>query len=68
MVSKWFYDTFAVYFHAHRLAFSTKMHSILRQNAPFSAANSPETGANCGFMQCTFILTVFTTNPILHQN
>ena len=33
MVSKWFYDTFAVYFHAHRLAFSSILTCIQHQNA-----------------------------------
>ena len=38
MVSKWFYDTFAVYFHAHRLAFSSILACIQHQNALHFAA------------------------------
>ena len=32
------------------------------------AENSPKSAANCGFMQCVFILYALTTNPFLHQN
>ena len=49
-------------------AFCTKLHCILRQNAANLAKNGPKAGANCGFMQCVFILPAFTTNPFLHQN
>jgi len=48
--------------------FCTKMHRILHQNAMNFAENSPKSAANCGFMQCAFILYAFTTNPFLHQN
>ena len=51
-----------------RTAFCTKLHCILRQNAANLANNGPKAGANCGFMQCVFILPAFTTNPFLHQN
>ena len=32
------------------------------------AENNPKPAANCGFMQCVFILYAFTTNLFLHQN
>jgi len=49
-------------------AFSTKTHSIYRQNALLFAANSPETGANGGLFKYKFILPHAHANPILHQN
>ena len=37
------------------LAFCTKMQCVLQHIAQYYAANSPKAGANCSFMQCTFI-------------
>ena len=58
----------ALRFAPKRTVFCTKMHRILHQNAMNFAENSPKSAANCGFMQCAFILYAFTTNPFLHQN
>ena len=58
----------ALRFAPKRTVFSTKMHRILHQNAMNFAENNPKPAANCGFMQCAFILYAFTTNPFLHQN
>jgi len=43
------------------LAFSTKMQCVLQHIAQHFAVNSPKVGANCSFMQCTFILHALTT-------
>ena len=32
------------------------------------ASNGTKADANCGFMQCVFILFAFSTTPFLHQN
>jgi len=58
----------ALRFAPKRTVFCTKMHRILHQNAMNFAENSPKPAANCGFMQCVFILLAFTTNLFLHQN
>ena len=49
-------------------AFSTKTHCVQRHIALYLAANSPKPSANCGFMQCVFILPTFTCYPFFHLN
>jgi len=58
----------ALRFAPKRTVFSTNMHRILHQNAMNFAENNQKSAANCGFMQCVFILYAFTTNLFLHQN
>ena len=59
---------FALHLAPFYLAFCTKTQCILRHIAPHLATNSPKCGANCGFMQCVFILLTFATGPFLPQN
>ena len=68
MVLNGFVYTIAVNIYAYRLAFSSILPCVQHQNALHLAANSPKSAANCGFMQCVFILSASTTAPLLHPN
>ena len=57
-----------VHLASKRSAFSIKTRCIQRQNAVHLASNGTKADANCGFMQCVFILFAFSTTPFLHQN
>ena len=58
----------AVHLAPKRSAFSGKTQYIQQQNAVHLASNGTKADANCGFMQCVFILFAFSTTPFLHQN